>query len=39
MGAVSDELIAPQTEGLSPARRVQSIRIVVENDREVQPRR
>jgi hypothetical protein len=39
MGAVSDELIAPQTEGLTPARRVQSVRIVVENDREVTPQR
>jgi hypothetical protein len=39
MGVVSDELVAPQTDGLTPARRVQTIRIVVENDREVTPRR
>ncbi len=35
MGAISTELVPPSTEGLSPARRVSTIRIIVENDREI----
>ncbi len=39
MADVGDELIPPSTEGLAPARRVQAVRIIVENDREVVPAR
>jgi hypothetical protein len=39
MADVGSDLIAPSTEGLSPARKVQAIRIIVENDRELQPLR
>jgi hypothetical protein len=39
MGDVTSDLIAPSTEGLSPARKVTSIRIVVKNDVEVAPAR
>lgn len=35
MGAVSNDLVPPATEGLSPARKVNATRIIVENDREV----
>jgi hypothetical protein len=35
MGQVSTELVAPTTDGLSPARRITTIRILVENDKEV----
>ncbi len=35
MGEVSTELVPPTTDGLSPARRISTIRIIVENDREV----
>ena len=35
MGAVSTELVPPTTDGLSPARRIATTRIIVENDREV----
>jgi hypothetical protein len=35
MGAVSTELVPPSTDGLSPARRISTTRIIVENDREV----
>jgi hypothetical protein len=35
MGAVSTELVPPSTDGLSPARRIATTRIIVENDREV----
>lgn len=38
MGLVSSELVPPTTDGLSPPRRVQAIRIMVENDRELPPR-
>jgi hypothetical protein len=38
MGLVSSELVPPTTDGLSPPRRVQAIRILVENDRELPPR-
>jgi hypothetical protein len=39
MGNVSTELVPPTTDGLTPARKVTTIRIFVENDREVvQPR-
>ncbi len=37
MGQVSDELVAPVTEGLSPARKVNAVRIVVDGDREIRP--
>ncbi len=37
MGQVSDELIAPATDGLSPPRKVNALRIVVDGDREVRP--
>ncbi len=39
MGRVDSELVPPSTEGLSPPRRIQTIRIVVENDRELLPNR
>jgi hypothetical protein len=39
MGAVSTELVPPATEGLTPARKVNAVRIVVEGDQEVQPLR
>jgi hypothetical protein len=35
MGQVSTELIPPTTDGLSPARRISTTRIIVENDLEV----
>jgi hypothetical protein len=35
MGRIDSDLVPPTTEGLSPARRVQTIPIRVENDREV----
>ena len=35
MGDVSSELVPPSTEGLTPARRVSTTRIRVENDREI----
>ncbi|MGL4636880.1 MAG: hypothetical protein ACRCWF_12930 [Beijerinckiaceae bacterium] len=35
MGQVSTELVPPTTDGLSPARRISTIRIIVENDQEV----
>lgn len=35
MAHVDNDLVAPSTEGLTPARRIATIRIVVENDREV----
>jgi hypothetical protein len=35
MGKVSTELVAPTTDGLSPARRISTIRILVEDDQEV----
>jgi hypothetical protein len=35
MGGVDSDLIPPSTEGLNPPRRVQAIRIRVENDKEV----
>jgi hypothetical protein len=39
MAEIGTDLVAPSTEGLSPARKVQSIRIVVDKDRELpQPR-
>ncbi len=37
MGQVSDELIAPTTDGLSPPRKVNAVRIVVDGDREIRP--
>ena len=37
MGQVSDELVAPSTDGLSPPRKVNAVRIVVEGDREIRP--
>jgi len=37
MGALSSELIPPSTDGLSPARKVNALRIVVDGDREVRP--
>jgi hypothetical protein len=36
MGQVSTELVPPTTDGLSPARKISTTRIVVENDLEVQ---
>jgi hypothetical protein len=39
MGGIQSELVPPQTDGLSPARRVQAIRIRVENDQELLPAR
>jgi hypothetical protein len=39
MGGISTDLVPPSTDGLVPARRVNAVRIIVENDREVvQPR-
>jgi hypothetical protein len=35
MGNVSTQLVPPSTEGLTPARKITTIRILVENDREV----
>jgi hypothetical protein len=36
---IGDDLVPPVTDGLRPARKVQAIRIIVENDRELpQPR-
>jgi hypothetical protein len=35
MGNVESDLVPPSTEGLSPARRIRTIRITVENDREL----
>ncbi len=35
MGDISTELVPPTTDGLSPPRKVNAIRIIVENDREV----
>jgi hypothetical protein len=35
MGEVSSELVPPVTDGLSPPRRIPTLRIVVENDREL----
>jgi hypothetical protein len=35
MGEISTELVPPTTDGLSPARKISTIRIIVENDREV----
>ncbi len=35
MGQVSTELVPPTTDGLTPARRINTIRILVENDKEV----
>jgi hypothetical protein len=35
MARVDSDLVPPSTEGLTPARRIQTIRIVVENDREI----
>jgi hypothetical protein len=35
MGEVSTELVPPTTDGLSPARRISTIRIIVENDKEI----
>jgi hypothetical protein len=35
MARIDSDLVPPATDGLSPARRVPTIRIVVENDREV----
>jgi hypothetical protein len=35
MGAVSTELVPPTTEGLTPARKVNSVRIIVDGDQEV----
>jgi hypothetical protein len=39
MGAVSTELVPPTTEGLTPARKVNAVRIIVEGDQEVRPLR
>ena len=36
MGQVSTELVPPTTDGLSPARKISTIRILIENDLEVQ---
>ena len=36
MGQVSTELVPPTTDGLSPARKISTTRIIVENDLEVQ---
>jgi hypothetical protein len=35
MARIDGELVPPTTDGLSPARRIPTIRIVVENDREI----
>jgi hypothetical protein len=35
MGQVSTELVPPTTDGLSPARKISTTRIIVENDLEV----
>jgi hypothetical protein len=35
MGDVSTELVPPTTDGLSPARKISTIRIIVENDKEI----
>jgi hypothetical protein len=35
MGQVSTDLIAPSTEGLTPARKIGTIRILVEGDKEI----
>jgi hypothetical protein len=35
MGSIESDLVPPSTEGLSPARRIQTIVIRVENDREL----
>jgi hypothetical protein len=35
MARVDSDLVPPSTEGLTPARRISTIRIVVENDKEV----
>jgi hypothetical protein len=37
MGEVSTELVAPTTEGLSPARRIGTTRILLDGDREIKP--
>lgn len=37
MGELSTELVPPSTEGLSPARKVNAIRIIMDGDREVRP--
>ncbi len=37
MANVDGDLVPPSTEGLSPARRVPTIRIMVDNDREIAP--
>ena len=39
MGDVSSDLIAPTTDGLSPARRIGTIRIQLDGDREISPQR
>ncbi len=39
MGHIDSDLVPPSTEGLSPARRIQTILIRVENDREIPPPR
>jgi hypothetical protein len=35
MGEISTELVPPTTDGLSPARKISTIRIIVENDLEI----
>jgi hypothetical protein len=37
MANVDADLVPPSTEGLSPARRIRTIRIMVDNDREIAP--
>ncbi len=37
MGQVSDELVPPSTDGLSPPRKVNAVRIIVDGDREIRP--
>jgi hypothetical protein len=37
MGDVSTELVAPTTDGLSPARKIGTIRIMTDGDKEIKP--
>jgi hypothetical protein len=37
MGEVSTELVAPTTDGLSPARKIGTIKILLDGDREIKP--
>jgi hypothetical protein len=37
MGEVSSELVPPSTDGLSPARRISTTRILLDGDKEVRP--